>query len=304
MKQKRNQYLAIAAFALMLAACNKNAQEPQGGNEESSTDISESVSAAGNKYLSRVLFEDFTGAWCGYCPRLGYKFDLLEDNNPRFIFVGNHNGDAFETSYQNTLENEFKVNGFPTGIKMRDWKTSTSPVKFADNGSVTNMSDTSQASAYLNSNDSLGLSISNAAISGNTVSGKVKVAFGFTYSEPLQIVIELVESNLVLAQSNYYNSSPVGNPFYQKGNPITNYVHNNVLRKVSTATLGDAIPSTKTTAGKTFTKSFSFDATGYNKANCKVIAFVVGQKTNTKYKGIVNVQWAQAGQNKAFEIVN
>lgn len=304
MKQKKIGYLVIASIALMVASCQKNAQEPITDEAGTASDLSEATAAVGSKYLSRVLFEDYTGAWCGYCPRLANEFELLEDHNPRFMFVGNHNGDAFETSYQNILENTFGISGFPTGTKMRDWTSAGKSVKYNDNGSITNVSDTAQASTYLTSNDSLGLAITNAAMSGNTVSGKVKVGFGFTYNEPLKIVIELVESNLVLAQSNYYNTSPVGNPYYGKGNPIPNFVHNNVLRKVSTAVLGDAIPSSKTKAGSTFTKSFNFDVTGYNKANCKIIAFVVGQKTNTKYKGIVNVQWAKAGQNKSFDIVN
>lgn len=304
MNQKKISYLAVAAIALIVASCQKNAQEPISQEAATASESDLSSAAVGSKYLSRVLFEDYTGAWCGWCPRLAHEFELLEDNNPRFMFVGNHNGDAYETSYQNTLENTFGINGFPTGTKMRDWTSAGKSVKYNDNGSITNVSDTAQASAYLASSDSLGLAITDAAISGNTVSGKVKVGFGFTYNEPLKIVIELVESNLVLAQSNYYNTSPVGNPYYGKGNPIPNFVHHNVLRKVSTAVLGDAIPSSKTQGGKTFTKSFSFNATGYNKANCKIIAFVVGQKTNTKYKGIVNVQWAKAGENKNFEIVN
>jgi hypothetical protein len=292
----------IVFIGAMIASCQKDAQEPV-NNFGSFEDHEESV-AAGQQFLSRALFEDYTGAWCGWCPRLAYKFDLMAEHNPRFLFIGNHNGDSFETQWQNTLENEFKISAFPTGTKMRDWNAAGKSIKFADNGNIMNLSDTSQASDYLQNNDSLGISISNAAINGSTVSGKVKVGFGYTYNEPLKIVIELVESNLVLSQSSYYNTNPVGNPFYQKGNPITNFVHENVLRKVSTATLGDAIPASKTAAGKIFTKSFSFNASGYNINNCKVVAFVVGQKTNTKYKGIVNVQWASAGQNKAFEKVN
>lgn len=58
-----------------------------------------------------------------------------------------------------------------------------------------------------------------------------------------------------------------------------------------------------TKAGKQYSKSFCFDATGYNMSNCKVVAFVVGSKYSTKKKGIVNVQWANAGTNKAFELV-
>ncbi len=301
MYQKNLKNLCICMLLLSAFSCTKNA-DVSDSNQEFSDDISEQQLQS-RTFISRAIFEDYTGAWCGYCPRIAYKFDLMEANNPRFFFVGNHNGDAFTTSWQSPLEKEFKINAFPTATKMRDWDANGKSIKFKDNGKVDNVSDTSQASDYLKTNDSLGLAITNAAISGNTITGKVKVGFGYTYTDSLKIVIELVETNLILKQSNYYNTSPVGNPFYGLGSYINDFEHHNVLRKVYTATFGDFIPSNSTKAGKQYSKSFSFDATGYNLSNCKIVAFVVGSKNNTKNKGIVNVQWANAGANKAFELV-
>lgn len=301
MYQKKIKTLCVYLLFVTAFSCTKNS-DVSVSNQEFSDDNSEQQLQS-RTFVSRALYEDFTGAWCGYCPRIAYKFDLMESNNPRFFFVGNHNGDAFTTTWQSPLEKEFKISAFPTATKMRDWDASSKSIKFKDNGKIDNLSDTSQASDYLQTNDSLGLSITNANISGNTVSGKVKVGFGYTYTDSLKIVIELVETKLILSQSNYYNTSPVGNPYYGLGSHIDNFEHHNVLRKVYTATFGDVIPANMTKQGKQYTKSFSFDATGYNLSNCKIVAFVVGTKNNTKNKGIVNVQWANAGTNVAYEFV-
>lgn len=302
MKRKNLKLLSIVAIVMLAASCQKESRLPQSSVSAESSDEA-AAAVPPKRYLSRALFEDYTGTWCGWCPRLAYKFDLMMANNPRFFFVGNHNGDALTSSVQSALEKEFKVSAFPTGKKMRDWDASGKSISFKDNGNIMNLADTSQASDYLKTNDSLGLAITNAAISGNTISGTVKVGFGETYTDSLKVVIELVEDSIVLSQHSYYNTSPVGNPYYGLGNDITNFTHRNVLRKVSTATFGDLIPKTSTVAGKEYSKTFSFDATGYNKAKCRIVAFVVGTKNNAKNKGIVNVQWAKAGKNKAYDKV-
>ena len=301
MKQNRMQLLSLVALVMLAAAsCQKDAKNPQTSVSSISTDGA--TAAVPKIYLSREIMEDYTGTWCGYCPRIAYKFETAAANNPRFFFVGNHNGDVFTTSWQSPLEKEFKIGAFPTATKMRDWSNSTTSIKFKDNGAINNLADTSQCSDYLKTNDSLGLSFSTAAISGNTVSGKVNVGFGYTYTDSLKIVIELVEDLLVEDQHSYYSTSPkTGNPYYGLGNPIVGFVHHNVLRKVFTATLGDNIPKASTVAGKLYGKSFTFDATGYKISNCKIVAFVVGSKYNAKNRGIVNVQWVNAGANKAFE---
>ena len=120
---------------LFASSCVKDAKAPQNAVQAVSEDQS-SAAIPPKIYLSRELMEDYTGAWCGWCPRLAYKFDLMMENNPRFFFVGNHNGDAFTTSYQSALEKEFKVTAFPTGIKMRDWDAAGKRVAFKDNGTL------------------------------------------------------------------------------------------------------------------------------------------------------------------------
>lgn len=292
---KKSTILCMLFLASFSACTKKDINSPGNADTEQTFTEDFAVTAAGDRFMSKVLYEDYTGAWCGWCPRLAYKFDLMMEHNPtRFLMQGNHNGDAYTTSDQRSLEQTFKVTGFPTGWENRYQK-------FKDNGNIMSLSDTAGKWTYLKSLDSLGLSIT-SAIASNKVSGTVKVGFGYTFSPKVKLVIELLEDSLVLAQSSYYNTSPLGNPFYGMGTKINNFVHRNVLRKFYTDELGDLIPSANTTAGKEYSLAYNFDLAGYNVKHCKIAAFVVYESGQAQ-TGIINVQWTKAGTDKGYDRV-
>ncbi len=284
-------FLLIAASLYSCSKADLSAPVNIAAEQSFSEDFS--ITASGDRFLSKVLYEDYTGAWCGWCPRLAYKFDIMMEHNPdRFLMQGNHNGDAFTSSYQSKLESTFKIKGFPTGWENRYQE-------FKDNGNILSLSDTANKWSYLKSLDSLGLSIT-SSIASNKVSGSVKVGFGYTFSSKVKLVIELLEDSLVLAQKSYYSTSPVGNPYYGLGSTMNNFVHRNVLRKCSTNELGDLIPSSSTNAGNEYSLAYNFDLTGFNASRCKVVAFVVYETGQTK-SGIINVQWTKAGKDKGYD---
>lgn len=309
MKRKNCYYAAVAAVVFLAASCQKSdVQTPASSQSVNTDEFGLSTSAVPPKiYLSRALVEDYTGAWCGYCPRMAYKLEELTDNNPRVISQGNHNGDVMQTADESKLEGYYPIIGFPTAWMMRN-KT------YNDNGDILNLADTAQVSqAYLSKNDSVGLAIG-TRLSGNTLKGIVKVGFGTTYNVPLKLVVNLVEDNVTASddpQSNYYNTDPAGNPFYGAGDYIPTFVHHNVYREAATDALGNIIPATSTVVGKEYSMRFNFDLSKYNKANCKVIAFVVVDEKKLslldvyfkgkKYKGIQNVQWTKAGGKIDYE---
>ena len=53
-----------------------------------------------------------------------------------------------------------------------------------------------------------------------------------------------------------------------------NYVHNHTYRKSATHALGDALDKSLT-ENETFTKTYEFDASGYNAENCQVIVYAI-----------------------------
>jgi hypothetical protein len=248
-----------------------------------------------SKYSTKVLVEDCTGAWCGWCPRLAYKFDNFMANNSRIFMVGVHNGDSYAlSSVESSLRAKFGVNSFPSGIVNRS-RT------FNDNGNISSLADSTDLGSYLRTRMISGLAI-NTTISGNTLNVTTKVGFDGNVSQSLKLVVMLVQDNIVLSQVNYYNgnNSYPGNPYYNSGSTITNFVHKNVLRSTPTGILGADITGASQIKGGEYTASHAIDVTGLPTVNLKVVAAVVFADGQSK-SGILNTQWVTAGQNKAYD---
>ena len=72
-------------------------------------EISGEISFGVKNYTKRVLVEDYTGAWCGYCPRVAYKLEKAEELNPKVIGVGIHNGDAMFFSEESAMRERISM---------------------------------------------------------------------------------------------------------------------------------------------------------------------------------------------------
>jgi thiol-disulfide isomerase/thioredoxin len=210
-----------------------------------------------SKYSQKVLVEDYTGAWCGYCPRVAHSLTQAENSNPRIISVAIHNGDPMAHPQESQLRGRWGINAWPTAMVNR---------KYEWNEQV------SVLSAETVKWSPLGLAIE-SSISGSTISGKVKAEFDVTTSLPMVMGIMLLENGIVYPQTSYYNGT-VGSPFFGLGNPINNYVHNHTLRKFSTNIFGDDIPASAQVKGNIYEKTFTFNAAGYDLTKCTVLAFV------------------------------
>lgn len=237
-----------------------------------------------SKYSQKVLAEDFTGAWCGYCPRVAYSLDQVAASNSRVIGLAVHNGDPMAHPQEAQLRARWGINAWPTAMVNRkyEWNEQASVL-----------------TGETNKWSPLGLAIE-SNITGSTISGKVKTEFDVTTSLPLVVCIMLVEDGIIYPQTSYYNATS-GSPFFGMGNPINNYVHNHTLRKFSTGIFGDAIPAASQVKGTVYEKTFSFDATGYNTAKCSIVAFVGYGEGLANRAGALNVQIVKAGLNQAFD---
>ena len=83
------------------------------GEEKDNVSFTAKVPAYDNGYLTKVVAEDATGTWCGWCPGGIEALEYLKSTYPdRAIAIGAHNDDAMAIpSYQDyILEN---VDGFP-----------------------------------------------------------------------------------------------------------------------------------------------------------------------------------------------
>lgn len=243
-------------------------------------------------FTQKLLVEDFTGTWCGYCPRVAFNLESYIKTQPACISVGIHGGSStepFSYQYVNTLANSFGVNSFP-------WALINHGAKWDEKTATLNTA--------LDRWAPLGLAVE-SAVSGTTISGKVKVKYNITTDVSMRIMVMLVEDKLVYNQTNYYTT--------YGANPIPNFVHTNTLRQIASTdvTYGDLIPATATTKGNVWEKTFSFSTSGktgintdytINTANAKIVAFVQYSKINTLGRqGAINVQFANVGDTKDFD---
>ncbi len=250
----------------------------------SSLAVALNATAPTQRHTRKVLAEDYTGAWCGYCPRVGKSLEDLKTANPNLIPVAIHNGDALAFSLESQMRSKYGVSGFPTAIINRNFAWNEV------NSQITN---------ELNKWAPVGLAIE-STVAGTSVNGKVKTQFNVSSTKiPVVIAIMLIEDGKVLAQTSYYNTT-VGSPFFGLGNPITNYVQNQVLRNASTNIFGDAIPQTAVVKDNIHETTFSFNAAGFTIANCKIVA-AVSYADGQARTGLLNAQVVQAGQTKNFD---
>lgn len=237
-----------------------------------------------SKYSQKVLAEDFTGAWCGYCPRVAYSLEQITGSNAKVIPVAVHNGDPMAHPQEGSLRARWSISSWPTALVNR---------KYEWNEQATVLTNETTKWAPL------GLAIE-STIAGSNISGKVKTEFDVTTSLPLVVCIMLVEDGIVYPQTSYYNTT-AGSPFFGMGNPINSYVHNHTLRKFSTGLFGDAIPAASQVKGSIYEKTFSFDATGYNLAKCSIVAYVGYADGLANRSGALNAQIVKAGLSQVFD---
>ncbi len=240
-----------------------------------------------SNYTTKVLVEDYTGTWCGYCPRLWWKIEDAVAQNANIIPAAIHDDTEMKYEYAASMESTFNVSGFPTGKINRTltWDESQSQLNNAQAELV-----------------GLGLAI-NSTRTGNNLDITVKVGFDLTYTEELKLVLYVLEDGLHYDQVNYYNDD-ASTPVYQLGDPIPNFEYNYVVRKAFTDVYGDVIPSAETVAGGVYTRNFNVAipvGTGqsdvHDPDNIHLIAFVVKGDSKTA----INVQKADIGEDKDFD---
>ncbi len=242
------------------------------------------TSAGPSKYSQKALAEDYTGAWCGYCPRVARSLDQINAANANVIPVAVHNGDPMAHPQESALRARWGINAWPSAMVNRKYQ-------WNEQASVLNAETTKWAP--------LGLAIE-SSVAGNNITGKVKTEFNVTTTLGMTVCVMLVEDGIVYPQRNYYNGTS-GSPFFGLGDPISGYVHNHTLRKFSTDIFGDDIPTAAQVKNNIYEKTFSFDATGYNLSKCSIIAFVGYANGIPNRSGLLNAQIVKAGLNQNFD---
>lgn len=202
--------------------------------------------------VQKVLIEEFTGAWCGFCPDGALVLTDILDNDPNAIGVSIHNGDAMVTTNGTYVENFFSPS-FPQAV-------------FNRNGAPISRSSWASTESSI-SGGSAPASISFDSWTYNAltreVSITVKAEFFTTEAGQFRMNLGFTEDNVTgtgsgYDQVNYFNTTS-GHPLFGLGNPIIGYAHNHVLRAYVSGAWGAAgsVPST-ITPGLISTYTFNY----------------------------------------------
>jgi len=277
---KNYKRIIILVAAIFFASCSKD-DSSSGGSGGGNVTTPVNDDPVSGQFQKRVLIEDYTGAWCGYCPRVAYGIERVMEQTTKAVPVAIHQQtssgyDPYHFSGADPLKSMISLSGYPTGMLNR-----TVAWNYPENSNIT------QVKNLTGNNVGLGLAM-NSTVSGGNINLDVKVKFASDYTD-LKLVVYVLEDNLFDTQTNYTS-------FYGGGSVINNFENDHVLRASLTDILGESI--TGTTTGQTVTRNFSVPvpASVSNTANMSFVAFVVGNN-----KKAINVRASVPGENQTFE---
>lgn len=227
----------------------------------------------------KVLLEDYTGAWCGYCPRMTAAIEAVHALTDDMVAVAIHNEDEMALPQEEILRDTIGVPGFPHGRINRtiNWINPHPPAA---------------ATAFAGEPTDIAIAIS-SEITDGIINVKVRVSSATAIASD-KLVVYLLEDGILSDQTNYFDNDPAS-PYYQMGNPMIDFVNNDVLRETFTNILGDAIPQTGALVEYTRTFSESLSS-NYNQENLRVAAMVVTSDNTAR-----NAQAALVNEAKDYE---
>jgi len=271
-----------------------------------------------DRFTKKVLIEELTGAWCGYCPRGPHYLHAIDSTyGEEVIDYSIHVGDVMEvpelitSSGANMLDSGLFLNtGYPNGCINRGQPLSD-PTDWP--GAVP-----AEIGLYAR----CGLAIDASKLSGNSLSVIVHTGFAQTLNSSYRLNVFLVETGVHSAtnpaynQHNYYSNSGGSSPdstynyyggvmpmrYYDMPPEIIDYHYDMVLRKLlSGVPYGDKIPVEEMAKGHDFVKSYTVNLTGFDKNKCYIVAFVDKYGTELPQHQVQNIQRVKVGEVKMWD---
>ncbi len=233
----------------------------------------------------KVVIEDYTGTWCGFCPAVALAIDTVKVATNHISVVAIHETgstlpDPMHFDRIEELKTAFGIGGLPQARLNRKQKW-LDPYLTAD------------VLAMAGNDTNLAIAI-NSKVTGANLTVDVKVVYAGGSEVGDKLVVYLVESGIVYAQANYFNATS-GHPLEGHGNPIPDFIHNEALRNSLTDIFGDAIAQTP--AYSEYKKQYSLQIPSeYNVDNLSVVVMVVNANDEAK-----NSQHAEVGENKIYD---
>ena len=212
----------------------------------------------------KVVLEDYTGTWCGFCPSVAAAIEeaSLQSDDLAIVAIhitANSNPDPMHFDDVEILRDAFEIDGLPQARIDRSqfW---FAPYFISD--ALENAgSDATSAVSFTSS------------LEGNQLITQVNVVSETGINQGDKLVVYLLEDGILYDQENYYNEDQTS-PYFGLGNPIPNFEHNHTLRLSLSAPLGDDIAATGALEEYSVTYNSTIPA-DYVKENLTLIAMYV-----------------------------
>jgi len=258
--------------------------------------------------VKKVLVEDETGTWCGYCPRGRTVMEDIYNTYPNAIGIANHVGDSYEVPYSASIDtiNTVDAYGYPGGMVDRKLFSGQTTVVIP-----TNLWKSKTANQLLSST-SVNITILS---SYNSSTRQVNVTVGANFvgsaSGDLRISCVLIEDSIVNTsdpQNNYMGngcSSPdPTSPWYNYPCSISNYIQRDVARANLAPNWGTAgvIPTT-VASGTSYSQSYVYTLPSTWAANkISIVGFVSKFNSSVHSRDILNANVIRLGNSTATAI--
>lgn len=288
----------FAISMLFFTACTK--ESDPGSESQLGSKVKSSSNSVPSSYTQKLLIELFSSAVCPTCPDADYKFRNFVNLYPDRVYGASiHSADAMSINMFQTCDSMLDVTAFSSGSFNRLPYNGISVLP------KTQWVSSNVVNTCLQKTAKCGLKIT-SRLSGNDLTCTVTTGFAQQLNGDYRLTVYLVEDSVSgnssgYNQANYYNTT-VGNPFYNLGNPIIGYIHNEVLRKVLTPNKGASIsPTNSIAANSAISMNFKTNVSPYNTSNLYIVAFINKLGTTTTTHEILNVQRVIVGGTKNWD---
>ena len=239
-------------------------------------------------FTQKILLEEHSGTWCGWCPLAKETSEKLTINT-RVIAVEIHFNDemtADKDKVYNPLKNKYGHPAWPSGMVNRRKSIIGSTYIIGESDWTANIEDVLKIGKT-----TAGIAIE-SSLNGNELTilshVKIKTATDENYGLGMYLVEDKVAG---YPQTNYASRNTLFQKYdaYSKPSMIEDFLHRNVARDAIAPLIGGLdIPMIAMKNGKIFRKLFKtkLPTSIKVKENCYLVAFLTNQKTNE----IVNVQ--------------
>lgn len=290
--------LTMLLFAMLLTMVSCSKEESQA--PKVNTGNGNNIGSVPDVFTQKVLMELFTGAGQAQSTDGFAKLDeIMNDYSYAAIPVHIHFADAMEIAQYTTLTNLY-ANGTPVSIPGGMINRSPS----LGNVILNRTQWRSNFDLARNTTAPCGLSIE-TTVNGSDAIVTVHCGFNQNFSGDYSVTTYLLEDDLTgtgnqYDQCNSYNLI-TGHPYAGKGDPIVNFMHQSVLRKVISNPFGDPIASTALVKNGRDTKSYTFSISAYRSNKLRVVAFITRNGASATNYMVMNVQVVKLGQTQGWD---